>query len=169
MKWTALVADIHKMSMIPDLSDREFASNASGVAMKYKLWGLEQMTNVKQQWFIEGLKTRLKLFANFCKVQGRPALNVDDVKITMTRAMPANLVENAQMAQYAEAAGAASTETKVRMLHAADGWTDEMVQEEVNKIEGESQSAADPLTQYGNMLMGDTSDQLKSQDKKEEE
>lgn len=166
---TALVADIHKMSMIPDLSDREFASNASGVAMKYKLWGLEQMTNVKQQWFIEGLKTRLKLFANFCKVQGYPALNVDDVKITMTRAMPANLVENAQMAQYAEAAGAASTETKVRMLHAADGWTDEMVQEEVNKIEGESQSTADPLTQYGNMLMGDTSDQLKSQDEKEEE
>ena len=44
-----------------------------------------------------------------------------------------------------------------------------MVQEEVNKIEGESQSAADPLTQYGNMLIGDTSDQLKSQDEKEEE
>jgi SPP1 family phage portal protein len=149
---TALVADIHKMSMIPDLSDREFASNASGVAMKYKLWGLEQMTNVKQQWFIEGLKTRLKLFANFCKVQGRPALNVDDVKITMTRAMPANLVENAQMAQYAEAAGAASTETKVRMLHAADGWTDEMVRDEVDKIKGD-----EPTQSIDSILSGTAS------------
>lgn len=136
----ALVEDIHKMSMVPDLSDREFAQNASGVAMKYKLWGLEQMTNVKQQWFIEGLKQRLKLFANFCRTQGKPALDVDEVKITMTRAMPANLIENAQMAQYAESAGAASVETKVRMLHAADNWTEEQVLAEVERIAEESRA-----------------------------
>lgn len=138
----SLMEDIHKMSMVPDLSDRDFAQNASGVAMKYKLWGLEQMTGVKQQWFIEGLKQRLKLFANFCRTQGKPALDVKGVKITMTRAMPANLIENAQMAQYAESAGAASVETKVRMLHAADNWTDEQVEAEVERIaeEGRAQT-----------------------------
>lgn len=135
---SALVEDIHKMSMIPNLADRDFASNSSGVAMRYKLWGLEQMTNVKQQWFLEGLRMRLKLFANFCRVQGHPALDVSDVMITMTRSMPANLVENAQMAQYADAAGAASTETKVRLLHAADGWTDDMVRDEVEKINADT-------------------------------
>ena len=35
--------DIHKFSMIPDLTDENFAANASGVAMKYKLFGLEQL------------------------------------------------------------------------------------------------------------------------------
>lgn len=138
---TAIVNDIHKMAMVPDLSDREFASNASGVAMKYKLWGLEQLTGIKEQWFKEGLRTRLKLFANFCKVQGYPTLDVDSVLITMTRSLPQNLVENAQLVQYADAAGAASTEEKVRMLHSADGWNDEQVLAEVEKINSASAAA----------------------------
>ena len=130
----ALQADIHKMALVPDLSDKDFAGNSSGVAMKYKLWGLEQLTSIKEQWFIEGLKTRLRLFANFCAVQGHPKLDVDTVRITMKRAMPENLIENAQLVQYADAAGASSTEEKVRMLHAYDGWTDEMVNAELEKI-----------------------------------
>ena len=134
---SALVADIHKMSMIPDLSDRDFANNVSGVAMRYKLWGLEQLTNVKQQWFLEGLRSRLRLFANFIYLKNSLRLDVDNVKITMTRALPANALEYAQLAQTAEAAGAASTETKVRMLHASDNWSDDMVQAEVDRIKGD--------------------------------
>ena len=134
---SALQADIHKMAMVPDLSDKDFAYNASGVAMKYKLWGLEQMTSVKEQWFIEGLKTRLRLFANFSAVKGHPRLDVDTVRISMQRAMPENLLENAQLVQYADAAGAASTEEKVRMLHVYDAWSDDMVTAEVEKIAGD--------------------------------
>lgn len=131
---SAIQTDIHKMAMVPDLSDKDFAYNASGVAMKYKLWGLEQMTSVKEQWFVEGLKTRLRLFANFSAVKGHPRLDVDTVRIDMKRAMPENLLENAQLVQYADAAGAASTEEKVRMLHAYDSWTDDMVAAELEKI-----------------------------------
>lgn len=138
----ALIADIHKLSMIPDLSDKDFANNVSGVAMRYKLWGLEQLTNVKQQWFLEGLRSRLKLFARFAVVQGYPQLNVDNVKITMTRALPANDLEYAQLAQTADAAGAASTETKVRMLHASEAWSDEMVQAEVERIQADSSAGS---------------------------
>ena len=137
---SALQADIHKMAMVPDLSDKDFAYNASGVAMKYKLWGLEQMTSVKEQWFIEGLKTRLRLFANFSAVKGHPRLDVDTVRISMQRAMPENLLENAQLVQYADAAGAASTEEKVRMLHVYDAWSDDMVAAEVEKIEGDKKT-----------------------------
>lgn len=137
---SALQADIHKMAMVPDLSDKDFAYNASGVAMKYKLWGLEQMTSVKEQWFIEGLKTRLRLFANFSAVKGHPRLDVDAVRISMQRAMPENLLENAQLVQYADAAGAASTEEKVRMLHVYDAWSDDMVTAEVEKIAGDKKT-----------------------------
>ena len=31
--------DIHKFAKVPDLSDEAFSSNASGVAIKYKLFG----------------------------------------------------------------------------------------------------------------------------------
>lgn len=137
---SALQADIHKMAMVPDLSDKDFAYNASGVAMKYKLWGLEQMTSVKEQWFIEGLKTRLRLFANFSAVKGHPRLDVDTVRISMQRAMPENMLENAQLVQYADAAGAASTEEKVRMLHVYDAWSDDMVTAEVEKIAGDKKA-----------------------------
>lgn len=130
----ALIEDIHKMSMVPNLADANFAQNASGVAMRYKLWGLEQITAVKQQWFIEGLRGRLKLFANFMALRGHSALDVQAVRIEMTRALPANMLELAQVAQIAETAGAASAETRVRMLHAADNWTEQQVQEEVRRI-----------------------------------
>lgn len=49
----ALREDIHKMSMVPDLTDEHFAGNSSGVAMRYKLLGLEQLTRIKERWFRE--------------------------------------------------------------------------------------------------------------------
>ena len=130
----ALAEDIHKLSMVPDLSDESFAANASGVAMRFKLWGLEQLVNMKQRWFIEGLRQRLALFARFLELRGYPALAVTDVKITLTRAMPANLLEQAQIAQLAQSAGAACAETRVRILHSGEEWSEDAVREEVRKI-----------------------------------
>ena len=131
----ALVEDIHKLSMVPNLSDKDFAANASGVAMKYKLWGLEQMTGVKQQWFAEGLRQRLKLFAGFMSRRGMPALDVADVQIKFTRALPVNKLEIAQYVQTADAAGAMSTATKVAALHEGEDWTEDDALEEAEKID----------------------------------
>lgn len=131
----ALVEDIHKLSMVPNLSDKDFAANASGVAMKYKLWGLEQLMGVKQQWFTEGLRQRLKLFANFMAKRGTPALDVADVQIKFTRALPVNKLETAQYVQAADAAGAMSTATKVAALHEGEDWTEDDTMEEAEKID----------------------------------
>ena len=130
---SALAEDIHKLSMVPDLSDANFAANASGVAMRYKLWGLEQLVNVKQRWFVEGLRQRLGLFARFMELRGFLELDVAGVEISLSRAMPANMLEQAQIVKMAE--GAASTETRVRILHDGDEWSEEAVQEEVKRIE----------------------------------
>ena len=43
--------DIHKFSFCPPMTDENFASNASGVAMKYKLMGLENKVGVKENEF----------------------------------------------------------------------------------------------------------------------
>jgi SPP1 family phage portal protein len=89
--------DIHKFSMIPDLTDENFASNASGVAMKYKLFGLEQLVMVKERWFKEALYERLLIFTNFLSVKGRAKINPQDVEIVFKRSLPANVLEISQM------------------------------------------------------------------------
>ncbi len=42
--------DIHEI-MVPDLTDDNFSGVQSGEAMKYKLFGFEQMTATKQRLF----------------------------------------------------------------------------------------------------------------------
>lgn len=92
----AIKTDIHKFSMVPDLTDENFAGNASGVAMKYKLLGLESLIKIKEPWFVEALRERLRLFANFMAVKGASALDVAEVTITLSRALPVNELEIAQ-------------------------------------------------------------------------
>ncbi|MDY3026257.1 MAG: phage portal protein, partial [Candidatus Faecivicinus sp.] len=84
----ALDADIHKLSMVPDLSDEHFAGNVSGVAMKYKMLGLEQLTRVKERWFREALRSRMELFGAFLALRGEPELDVNAVRMIFTRALP---------------------------------------------------------------------------------
>lgn len=93
----ALRSDIHKMSMVPDLTDEHFAANASGVAMRYKLLGLEQLTSIKERWFREGLRSRLRLYAHFLGVLARANLDPETVEMTFTRSLPVNETEVAQM------------------------------------------------------------------------
>ncbi len=95
----AVKSDIHKFSMIPDLTDQEFAGNSSGVAMKFKLLGLEQLTKIKERWFREGLRWRLRLFGNFLAIKGAPKLDADAVTLTFTRSLPVNDLEIAQTVQ----------------------------------------------------------------------
>ena len=92
----ALKQDIHKMSLVPDLTDEQFASNISGVAMRYKLLGLEQLTRIKERWFREGLRARLGLYACFMRRKGFADVNPASVRIQFTRALPVNELEIAQ-------------------------------------------------------------------------
>ena len=54
--------DIHKFSMVPDLSDEQFANNASGIAMEYKMFGTNQMVANKAIQFQKGFTRRCKLY-----------------------------------------------------------------------------------------------------------
>lgn len=92
----AIKADIHKMSMVPDLTDEQFAGNSSGVAMKYKLLGLEQLTKIKERWFREGLMTRMRAYVSFMAFRGEAVPEVDKVRIRFVRALPVNEQEAAQ-------------------------------------------------------------------------
>lgn len=92
----AIKSDIHEFAMVPNLTDEKFAGNVSGEAMKYKLFGLEQLAKTKERYFIQGLRERLKLFANILEVKAQ-AVTINDVEITMTRSLPSNDTEIANL------------------------------------------------------------------------
>ena len=57
-----LVKDLLTITMTPDLQDEAFAGNRSGVALEYKLWGIEQARAAKEQGFADGLYHIIGLF-----------------------------------------------------------------------------------------------------------
>ncbi len=98
----ALSRDIHKFSMIPDLTDDDFRDNVSGVGMKYKLLPLEQLCRVKERWFREALRERLRCYAQFLFVKGGRALDPRQVRMVFSRALPVDDLEAAQTVKTLE-------------------------------------------------------------------
>ncbi len=88
--------DIHKFSKCPNLSDENFAANASGVAIKYKLVGTENLISVKERKFKKGLQRRLELIS---LIQGVKLAGFDwrAIDITFTRNLPSNDTEIAEV------------------------------------------------------------------------
>lgn len=93
----SLEQDIHKFANVPCMSDESFGGNVSGVAMRYKLLGFEQITKIKERYFREGLKERLRLLCNWLDTTGRAHINPRDVRTQFTRALPVNEAEQAQL------------------------------------------------------------------------
>lgn len=87
-----LQADLHGISKTPDLSDENFSGNLTGVAISYKIWGMEQLTSIKERKFKKGLQRRIELICNFLATKGK---NYDwrDIEIVFSRNMPQNVKE----------------------------------------------------------------------------
>ncbi len=96
-----LKEDIHRFSMVPDLSDDSFGNNLSGVAIRYKILAFEQMVKNKEASFRASLEKRFELYNNYLFVKGTagkvPKHRVD---IIFTHNLPANNLETAQTMNY---------------------------------------------------------------------
>ena len=107
-----IVKDIHKLSFVPDLSDENFANNVSGVAMKYKLFGLLNNIAAKQRKFKKGIAARNKLIFDMMDIK---SLNVPSyIDIVFTTSLPENSLETAQM--IAQLRGLVSDTTLISQL-----------------------------------------------------
>ncbi|MFR4991463.1 MAG: phage portal protein, partial [Turicibacter sp.] len=107
----SLKDDIHEFSKVPCLTDENFVGNASGVAMKYKLLGFEQLGKTKERYFKKGLRQRLKLMANIENIRAKN-IDVKTIDITMKRSLPVDDELLARIAQ--ETDGFISWETRVQ-------------------------------------------------------
>lgn len=94
----SLENDIYKISTTPNMTDKEFAQNSSGVAMKFKLLPFEQRVGRKERYFEKGLKERFKLYNNFLTTTSKMEIvPVKEVDVVFTRNLPNNDLETSQM------------------------------------------------------------------------
>ncbi len=90
--------DIHKISMIPNMSDENFAGNASGVALRYKLLTFEQSTKNKERFFEKALMERFRLYNNYLVHKSTmEKVGIEEVDAIFNRNLPSNDYELSQM------------------------------------------------------------------------
>lgn len=121
-----LERDIHKFSKTPNINDKNFGGNTSGVAMKYKLLGTENIASIKERKFKKGLQRRLELISGILSVLSRPSFDWMGVDITFTRNIPINEDDVASMIKNLN--GIVSKKTLVSQLPFVEDVDQEMEQ-----------------------------------------
>lgn len=95
---SAILADIHKISMTPDMSDQNFAGNSSGVALQYKLLAFEQHVKDKERYFENALIDRFRLYNGvLASIKKMSTVEPSEIDIVFRRALPQNDLEASQM------------------------------------------------------------------------
>lgn len=124
---------IHKFSKCPSMTDKDFAANASGVAMKYKLMGIETATSKKERAFKKAIQRRLELICNVLSTLGSD-YDYRAIEITFTRNIPANLVEMSEV--ISKIGHLLSEETQISLLPIDVSPDQEKQRKEKEKTEG---------------------------------
>ena len=106
--------DIHKFSNVVDMSDENFANNLSGIAIKYKLMGMENVAGIKEAKFKKGLMRRIELASNILSIKSNSLMIYTDIRPVFTRNLPVNETETVNMAK--SLAGIISEETMLSLL-----------------------------------------------------
>lgn len=148
--------DIHKISMVPNMSDENFIGNSSGVAIRYKLLSFEQNIKNKERYMEKGLMERFRLYNNYLnaisKMQIVPTEEVDAV---FTRNLPSNDYETSQMINNLQ--DLVDSETLLSQLSFVKD-ASEIV--EAKKLEDESKPASPYDIAFANNQIQDSNEEL---------
>lgn len=129
---------IFQISMVADISDENFGS-ASGIALKYKLQAMSDLALTKQRKFTAGMQNRYRLiFSN--PVSGMNSDAWTGLSYQFTQNIPANLLEEAQIA--AQLTGIVSQPTQLKVISIVDN-----IQEEIDRLK-EEQDEVSYMTDY---------------------
>ncbi|MCQ2464373.1 MAG: phage portal protein [Oscillospiraceae bacterium] len=94
----SIIEDIGRTSCVPQMLDESFSGNSSGVALSYKFFPLDQIIKVKEKYFRECVKNRLRLYNRFRHLTGQAELDISDIRIKFKHILPKNELEEAQKA-----------------------------------------------------------------------
>lgn len=121
-----LVADFHKLTKTPPLTDESFAGNATGVALKFKLFGLEKDMAKKERKWKKSIQKTLELMTNTINQKKNKNFDYKKIRITFTRALPTNETETADMVSKLN--GILSEETLISQLSFIENAKEEIEQ-----------------------------------------
>ncbi len=130
---------IFHLSMVANLSDEEFG-DTSGVALRYKLLAMDNLAKVKERKFTSGMTRRNKLIASYPKSKMTGADWVG-ISYQFTRNIPANLLEESQIAQ--NLSGIVSEETQLGVLSVVENAKDELANKNKEVEETNSRTVVD--------------------------
>ena len=88
-----LEANIYKFSQVPNLSDESFAGNLSGVAIRFKLFGLETKCIIKERKMEKALRDFVRILSVPIRVETGHEIDIVNLKVEFTRNVPNNLTE----------------------------------------------------------------------------
>lgn len=123
---------IFQISMVANISDENFGA-ATGIALRYKLQAMSNLEKTKERKFTSGMNRRYKvLFSHPTARLKVPADAWVQLHFRFTPNIPANLLEEAQIAAQME--GIVSKETQLSVLSIVDN-----VKDELERIEEENE------------------------------
>lgn len=80
---------IFQIAQVPDLTDDAFGGNQSGVAMQYKLWGLDQLWVTKTTKYKKAIVQRLKILMHLLQYQFKNTVQMlEEINITFDKNLP---------------------------------------------------------------------------------
>ena len=135
--------DIHLGANVPNMTDEAFGGNQSGVAVSYKLWGLEQICAIKERKFKRALQRRIELITHVLNLLGH---NYDyrDLDMQFRRNKPQNILEQSQI--IGNLSSMLPKETLLQLLPFVDN-----PKEELEKLEEEKQEGVESFGMYQNL------------------
>lgn len=88
-----LEKSIYTFSQVPNLSDENFAGNLSGVAIRFKLFGLETKCIIKERKMEKAIRELVRVLSVPVKVNTGKEIDLINLKVEFTRNVPNNLTE----------------------------------------------------------------------------
>ena len=140
--------DIHRFSDIPDMSDENFAGNLSGVAIRFKLLGLENKCITKERKMAKGIRKVIRALNQVLAVKCDEVIDVTTLNIVFTRNLPNNLTEIVD--SVVKLNGIVDKETLLSLLPFV-----ESPAEVLEKLANEEDTYANDLKRYEDMAFSD--------------
>lgn len=125
--------DIHKFSFTPDLSDKNFSQNSSGVAMYFKMLGTDQYRAWKEQAFTKALKERYRIISQSRENVRDPGFDSSSIAVSFTANLPVDKWKDVE--SYMRAGGEISNKTLASLFPWFDDWEAEKEQIESEREE----------------------------------
>ena len=129
-----LEKSIYTFSQVPNLSDENFAGNLSGVAIRFKLFGLETKCIIKERKMEKAIRELVRVLSVPIKVSTGKAIDLLNLKVEFTRNVPNNLTEIVDTVTKLD--GKVDKETLLSLLPFIDN-----PKEVLDKMEQEAQRA----------------------------